>query len=171
MFTGILAATDLLRGSGAVLKMAHELARSSGATVHVCTALSTSTDPMLFGEAAPAEQDRSGDQHRKELERMKQALREHAVQAGFSAGEFEVHVFDLLPGEEIPRAARQLNCDLIVIGTRSTSRSGRFGIGTEAERILNCATVPVLVVPPVPEPQSATSKEGGEGADSSHQRP
>ncbi len=49
--------------------------------------------------------------------------------------------------EEIQQYAEQLNVDLVVIGTHTTSGMGRGFIGSAARRVIHIADRPVLVVP------------------------
>jgi len=55
------------------------------------------------------------------------------------------------PAEQVLAEARRSSADLIVIGRADRHGAGMPYIGTDAQRILEFAAVPVLVVPP-PEP-------------------
>ena len=55
------------------------------------------------------------------------------------------------PAEQVLAEARRCSADLIVIGRADRHGAGMPYIGTDAQRILEFASVPVLVVPP-PEP-------------------
>jgi len=55
------------------------------------------------------------------------------------------------PAEQVLAEARRCSADLIVIGRADRHGAGMPYIGTDAQRILEFAAVPVLVVPP-PEP-------------------
>ena len=48
--------------------------------------------------------------------------------------------------EEILDFAKELDCSMIVLGSKGTSRIGRFTIGSVAERVMRHADRPVLVV-------------------------
>jgi len=49
------------------------------------------------------------------------------------------------PGEGIPKVAKDLNVDLIVISTRNPQGSSRWIFGSDAERIVRHASCPVLI--------------------------
>jgi nucleotide-binding universal stress UspA family protein len=48
--------------------------------------------------------------------------------------------------EEILEFAKELDCSMIVLGSKGTSRIGRFTIGSVADRVMRHADRPVLVV-------------------------
>ena len=50
------------------------------------------------------------------------------------------------PYEEIVNAAKELGVDLIVIGSHGYTGLGRLLVGSTADRVLQCAPCPVLVV-------------------------
>jgi len=50
------------------------------------------------------------------------------------------------PSREIPRVAKELNADLIVISTHNPQGSSRWIFGSNAERIVCNAPCPVLIV-------------------------
>jgi nucleotide-binding universal stress UspA family protein len=51
-----------------------------------------------------------------------------------------------IPGREIPKAAKELNADLIVISTHNPQGPSRSIFGSNAERIVGNAPCPVLIV-------------------------
>jgi nucleotide-binding universal stress UspA family protein len=50
------------------------------------------------------------------------------------------------PAAKIIDAANQLKCDLIVLGSKGTSRIGRYLIGSVANKVVQYAHKPVMVV-------------------------
>ena len=54
------------------------------------------------------------------------------------------------PASEIVEAAQREGCDLIVMGSRGRGRMASALLGSQVQRVLATAKVPVLVVPPVP---------------------
>ena len=52
------------------------------------------------------------------------------------------------PASEIVEAAHREGCDLIVMGSRGRGRLASALLGSQAQRVLATAKVPVLVVPP-----------------------
>ena len=142
MYKRILIATDLSECADAALRAGLRIAQREHAQVHLCTALGTPTAPMRLGAIVNAERNVGAETRQAERE-----LTRCATQNGFASIPHELHVFENLPGDEIPRAAKRLGCDLIVICARGRSGSRRFVLGSVAERILGNSTVPVLVVP------------------------
>jgi nucleotide-binding universal stress UspA family protein len=143
MYTRILVATDLSECADAALHAAADIARRDGGELHVCTALGSPREPLVLGNLALQRQHLE-----HELHEVEERLRHKLATNGFSDIQHRVHVLRYLPGEEVPRAAWRLNCDLIVICSKGGSGSRRFGLGSVAEHILATARVPVLVVPP-----------------------
>lgn len=56
------------------------------------------------------------------------------------------------PAEELCHAVDEMGADFLVVGTHGRKGLSRLLLGSTAERCLRRAPVPVLVVPPVPEP-------------------
>jgi nucleotide-binding universal stress UspA family protein len=52
------------------------------------------------------------------------------------------------PAQEIPRVAKRVGADLIVMGTQGRSGGARLFFGSVTERVLRRTTIPVLAVPP-----------------------
>jgi nucleotide-binding universal stress UspA family protein len=50
------------------------------------------------------------------------------------------------PSKEIPKVAKELSADLIVISTHNPQGSSRWIFGSNAERIVGSAPCPVLIV-------------------------
>lgn len=71
------------------------------------------------------------------------------------------------PAAETLRAAEEIGCDLIVMGTQGKSGLMRVLFGSVAEEVLRHATCPVLTVrtPPHPEPVGARPARGGEAGE------
>ena len=53
----------------------------------------------------------------------------------------------IYPGTEVPACAKELACDLIVVGTHGRTGFRHFVLGSVTERIIRNSDVPVLVVP------------------------
>jgi nucleotide-binding universal stress UspA family protein len=51
------------------------------------------------------------------------------------------------PAQAIEKAAKQLQCDLIVMGTSGVGAAGRVFFGSTTDRVLRGTTIPVLAVP------------------------
>jgi len=59
---------------------------------------------------------------------------------------FETHLLNGDPADEIGRAARTFECDLIVMGTHGRKGVAHFLLGSVAERVVRSAPVPVVTV-------------------------
>lgn len=104
---------------------------------------------------------------------------------GAKMGQVIVHVRVGLPADQIVRLARDVEADLVVVGTHGRRGVQRFLIGSVAERVLRLAERPVLVVRPkggdaaaeVPEPACAEcvarrkATKGGEWWCVEHSKP
>ncbi len=68
-----------------------------------------------------------------------------------SAGDIDVEpiLSTGVPHDEILRAAREKDVDIIVIGTSGTGGVGRLVFGSNADNLIKNSHVPVLAVPPV----------------------
>ncbi len=142
MYKRILIATDLSESADVAVQAGFKIAREERAEVHLCTALGAPREPMTLGVRMRAEDLEA------QIQEARRSLHSKAATTnGCAKVEHQVHVFKHLPGDEIPRAARELGCDLIVICSRGRSGPRRFVLGSVAERILGNASVPVLVVP------------------------
>jgi universal stress protein E len=58
------------------------------------------------------------------------------------------HLVEGNPSEQIPRLAKKLGADIVVMGALSRSGLGRIFIGNTAERVLGALNCDVLVVKP-----------------------
>jgi nucleotide-binding universal stress UspA family protein len=65
------------------------------------------------------------------------------------------------PGPEIVQTAQEYGCDLIAMGTHGPSVLDRGYVGSVAQYVLACATIPVLVLR---DPREAFPPEYGDGA-------
>jgi nucleotide-binding universal stress UspA family protein len=79
--------------------------------------------------------------YRQELEAVDQQLTEDGV-----AHEMHEYVRGLSPSEDLTRTAKEENADLIVIGLRRRTPTGKFLLGSNAQEILLDADCPVLAV-------------------------
>ena len=79
--------------------------------------------------------------YRQELEAVDQQLTADGVDH-----EMHEYVRGLSPAEDLTRTAREENADLIVIGLRRRTPTGKFLLGSNAQEILLDADCPVLAV-------------------------
>lgn len=134
-FRAILHPTDFSAASEPALQVALSLARDHDARLillHVAHAeVVHGTIPVVRGMSEFAEA----------LEAMRQRL--HAEDLSQPV---EVRTGEGNPAAEILRAAQEVGCGLIVMGTHGRSGVGRVLLGSVAEDVLRRSPCPVLVV-------------------------
>lgn len=131
----LMLATDLGPVSEQAARQAIDLAASLGARLLVINVI----DPT--GRSPGARVSRV-DQQRAEREpsllELTAKARAHGVEATFLLWTGD-------PGRSIVAAAEAEGADLIVVGTRSLDRAGRFLLGSVSDYVVYHATCPVLV--------------------------
>ena len=135
----IVIGTDGSAGAEAAVQKVIELARGSGATVHVVCAypgrsalerigLTAKTDPVdLRGVAA--------DVVARDLRRFEEA--------GF---EVEVHVREGDPAQVLLEVADEKDADLIAVGARGRGALQRFALGSVSAKLSHNASTSLLIV-------------------------
>jgi nucleotide-binding universal stress UspA family protein len=142
----ILVATDFSACADAAAKVAAPLARQYKAQVHVLTVVDTAWIADASGTAT---------WRRLSIDEVHHAAR-HRLRA-FAARHFgrlkesHIHVCDggfdpPRPSVEVLRVAKDLKCDLIVLGTHGRSAIDHLLLGSVAEKTVRASTVPVLTV-------------------------
>jgi nucleotide-binding universal stress UspA family protein len=148
----ILHPTDFSECSAAAVPVARALVRDRGARLILLHAISLVDVPHLREPVC-----------RESLA----ALREHVAGPDLECP-VETRLRFGTPPEEILRAAGELECDLIVLGTHGRSGLGRLLLGSVAEEVLRRSPCPVLLVkPPLPaaapmEPAVGSASTWGE---------
>lgn len=127
----ILAPFDWSELSMRAFRVARELAQERGAEVVVLYVLPLPT--LMYGPA-PAEH----------LEHMRAELCQAC--AGNSQPRVEHVVAEGEPAAAIVRAAKERDCDLIVMGTHGRSGLDRLITGSVAEEVIRKASCPVLAI-------------------------
>ena len=139
----VLVATDFSADArGAVRRAVELLGLGSHDTVVLTHALHA---PAMVGSAtAPFDlaevQTLVRHEARAELDREADGLRAAGL-------EVKVQLLDGVPPETLVDAARDLDADFVVVGTRGRTGLSRLLLGSTAERVLQLASCPVLVVP------------------------
>ena len=151
----ILYATDLGRSAPGVLRHALSLARAYGGRVvclHVVEPLGPSARHMVElyageGAAGQAEGQRWQELQRSLAARLQAFCRE---EPGCAAGGrdllAEVRVVRGRPDQVILEEARRVKADAIVMGSHGHTSVGELLLGSTAHRVVQRATVPVLLV-------------------------
>jgi nucleotide-binding universal stress UspA family protein len=134
----ILCPTDFFDCSRYAFRLAGSLARAHGARLVVLHVLQP-PDPMVaYGEALkrmqpPAVRDN-----------LLRALRRFRIPT--SRVRLEHWLVEGDPADEILRIAREIDCDVIVMGSHSRSSIGRLVMGSVADEVAREATCPVVTV-------------------------
>jgi nucleotide-binding universal stress UspA family protein len=148
----ILHPTDFSKQSEFAFELACSLARDYGAELYVVHVV---TPPVVvYGEGVlPVEPESYQAELREKLNRLR-------------SGEPEVRVLHRLvegqPVDEILRLAKEIGCDLIVMGTHGRTGFGRVLMGSVAEKVVRTAPCPVVTVrqpSPLAERASAAPRE------------
>lgn len=142
-YQNILVPVDGSETSFAAVAKAAELAKAFGSKITVVQVLTL--DPYIAAEYITANQtndliERARASIVKTLEEAKQKLTEQGVEAETKLLEGQVIA------REITNAAKDLNADLIVIGSHGRTGLKKLFLGSVAQSILSEGTTPVLVV-------------------------
>jgi len=132
----ILHPTDFSKQSEFAFQLACALARDYEAelfVVHVVT-----PPVVIYGEGVlPVEPEAYQEELREKLNRL------HAEEPGVRV----VHrLVEGQPVDEILHLAREIGCDLIVMGTHGRTGLGRVLMGSVAEKVVRMAPCPVVTV-------------------------
>lgn len=145
MYTQILAALDDSPRAPEVLRHAADLAAHSGARLHLChvvnvpLGLPTDAWMLTFDEL----QARLIDHAMRSLTRLVEQM--HPPATPIHWGEHRTPIGR--PAQSIVELADELGADLLVIGSHGYGPIDRL-LGTTAARVVNTATISVLVVRP-----------------------
>ena len=141
MFTNILCPVDFSDDSKRALAAALALARVTDGHLTLVTVVDGFLDA---GATAAGAHDTLEAQTQAEL----RALLERAA-AGLTPSRMPaVSIRVGRPAPEIRAQAAESNADVIVMGMRGIGGAQKFLLGSTSEKVLERATVPVLVVPP-----------------------
>lgn len=144
MFTvdSILLARDFSPTSDQAFRYSLDLARRTGATLHVLHAEVLHEDPGAEGNAPTPAAD---------IERIKDQLSRHGNGDAVTGTDAEVEIVeavvrDIAAGPAILNYAEEHDIDLIALGTHGRRGIRRFLLGSVAEEVVRRANRPVLTV-------------------------
>jgi nucleotide-binding universal stress UspA family protein len=137
----ILAAVDFSECSDHALQAAADLAKQTGAELHVVHALDLPIP--IFNPYAVSIPDTLLTQAREEASRRLREAVERAGQAGVAA---KSHLTEVPAAPAIARLAEELGADLVVMGTHGHTGLKHVLLGSVAERTLRLAPCSVLIV-------------------------
>jgi nucleotide-binding universal stress UspA family protein len=147
MYQQIVAGTDGSAGANLALDRAIELAKLTGATLHVVSAHKMTTPYQLaaaseVGMAAPAIGDANEALH-TEAQHICDAAVERAASAGVTA---EAHCVPGEAADALITVAQDTKSDLVVVGNRGMSGLRRFVLGSVPNKLShNCRTSLLIV--------------------------
>ncbi|AKF08508.1 universal stress protein [Sandaracinus amylolyticus] len=139
----VLVPVDFSESSERAADYAVALARQLGAGVHFLHAWQMPV--YAFPDGAVILGPDVVAQITTELQRSLDALVERHKEPELAV---EGHLAQGLPDREIVRAAGELGCELIVMGTHGRTGLPHLFLGSVAERVVRSSSVPVLTVPP-----------------------
>jgi nucleotide-binding universal stress UspA family protein len=142
MFTikKILVTTDFSDFSIAALEYAFSLAMTHDASVHLLHVVDTRQWPTLR---------KSGKVSAASLERTARASMQQFISETVDEYSVVTPVIRTgIPADEIAQYAREAQADLIVMATHGRTGLAHVLIGSIAEKVIRCSTVPVFVVKP-----------------------
>jgi nucleotide-binding universal stress UspA family protein len=140
MFKTVLWATDGSAAAAAALSAAKSIAQTYDAKLVVTHVPVVLAGPTIAVNVA----QESADATRAALQRTVEELKRDGVTTEFALPEIAMHG----PAHVIAEFAREVDADLIVAGTRGSSRLVRVLVGSVTRRLLELAPCPVLAVPP-----------------------
>jgi nucleotide-binding universal stress UspA family protein len=155
-FRKILVATDFSPHAANALKLAAELAKQSGAPLHVIHVYDMI--PYTLPEGLPVFDGGQMARVREELGQQLRKLASEAQRGGVQ--EMDSALVEGQPSAEIVRRAQEGQYDLIVMGTHGRSGFAHLLLGSVAERVMRKAPCAVLVVPLVEARGAGREQEG-----------
>ena len=139
----IVVATDFSEASDAALEYGRELARAFGAALHVFHAADNIMLRFQMDAPFPGMADLQAEVEEAARVRVNALLTdEDRVALGATA----VVTTSLSPATSIVDYAREVNADILLIGTHGRGAIGHFFLGSVAERVVRLAPCPVLTV-------------------------
>jgi nucleotide-binding universal stress UspA family protein len=145
MYKNILVPTDGSALSRSAIAAAVKLAKTTGARVTAFYAAPPAT-PLVYGNLLPAGYVSPGEHGiiiKKAVARYLGVAEKAAKAAGVKCK--LVHVTSDFPAEAILAAAKKEKCDLIFISSRSRRGLTRMLLGSETQKVIANAKIPVLV--------------------------
>jgi nucleotide-binding universal stress UspA family protein len=137
----LLVPTDFSEHSARALEVAREIAQLSGGKIHLLHCYQLNVGGVSpYGVTIP---DDFNARVRDAAEAELSALEKSVAETGVAV---EAHLTPRYPSEAISDLARELDADLIVMGTRGATGLKHILLGSVAERTLRIAPCPVLTV-------------------------
>lgn len=143
MFKHILVATDGSDRSERAIKLAVDVARTTGAKVTAVMVI-WPTPPIYVEGLGHAVRNEELEQNARDFAKRCLAIAADGARAAGVACE-TVTITDTHPHEAIVRTAEANHCDLIVMASHGRSGASAVLLGSETQKVLAHTRVPVLV--------------------------
>ena len=140
----IIAAIDFSDVSTKVLEKTGELAKATGAQVllvHGIEQVAAFYD--IYGYTVPD----AADFENHARERAESALKERSASLDLPAEQFKVQILEGSFLDTLVACAKENEADLLVLGSHGHGVVARMLLGSTAQRVVNQATIPTLIVP------------------------
>lgn len=146
----IIAAVDFSNATPVVLKMAMKLAKSFGAELHLFHAVEQEPSYSVYG-FTPEEFPAMHVYQEEAVRRAKRQLDELHAEAKIELPDSVCQVVEGSPVNSLLDYAKQVQADLVVLGTHGHGMLASLLLGSVVEGLVRKAAVPTLVVPVKPE--------------------
>ena len=145
MYEKIVVGTDGSGGANVAVDAAIELARLTGARLHIVHAHTVVSAAAIGGDLAapPVDLVEVNEAIQTEGQRICDQAIARADRAGVQA---EVHCVGGHTGEELLRVASAVAADLVVVGNRGMSGMRRFVLGSVPNKVAHHCPASVLIV-------------------------
>jgi nucleotide-binding universal stress UspA family protein len=147
MYKQIVVGTDGSTGANMAVDAAMELARLSGATLHVVNAHKLMTAYQLATAAdvgiAPVDVGATNDAIVADGKNLCEQVVERAKKAGVQA---ESHVVGADPADALMRVVEETGADLLVVGNRGMTGARRFVLGSVPNKVSHHCHSSLLIV-------------------------
>lgn len=137
-FEKLLLSTDGSEFSAGATRIAIQLAKDYGATLHIMTMVMTNPE---YEAIAPQLVEKAEQEAKTVLEAVRQQCEAIGV-----ASEMRIQ-HGTEPAEETLAAAEAISADMIVMGRRGKRKLARWMVGHATVKVIGSAHLPVLVVP------------------------
>lgn len=159
----ILYSTDLSKGSAAAFEHAVYLAKKTGAEIHILHVVEKlSTEAKITLRTYVMDSDSRREFLDERVNHAKEKLQKRQEAFWAQVGEADqairnqiksIDVAEAFPAEAILRRSKELDVDLILMGTHEKGMMHTF-LGSVAKNVLNRSRIPMMIVP-LPEKEDS----------------
>lgn len=147
MYKTIVVGTDGSETAGVAVQQAIQLAKTLGSELHLVSAFQSVPAMAMIAPDVMAQLGTSTAKWESEIvNEAESQLRRIADEAKAEGVTIHIHALDGDPSEVIIDVAEKNNADLIVVGSRGMSGTGRFLLGSVPNKVSHHAPCNVLIV-------------------------